>query len=72
VSIALSYEIGCLSVLVHGFNLPFDSEQEDLSVYKKELLHHVKNELVSKLCARLSIALAKDVQKIQREMTGNK
>ena len=69
---ALSEEIDHLSKLVNEFNLPFDPQQPGLEVYKRELYRHVEKELVSKLRARLSKALAMEVGNRQREMTGNK
>jgi mitofusin len=72
VSEPLSEEIRHLSVLVKEFNFPFIPKQAVLNVYKKELNHRVENRLGSNLRARLSTALAKDFEKIQREMTGNK
>jgi hypothetical protein len=72
VSTAFSEEIGHLSVLVDEFNFPFHSKQPALDQYKRELIHHVKNRLGSKLHARLSIELAKNIENSRREMTGNK
>jgi len=72
VSKALSEEIDRLSVLVDEFNLPFHPEQLVLNVYKEELHRHVENGLVSKLRARLSTTFELMIEKIQREMTGNK
>jgi mitofusin len=72
VSEALSEEICRLSVLVDEFNLPFHPEQLVLNVYKRELNQHVENGLISNLRARLSPALAMNIEKIQQEMTGNK
>ena len=69
---ALSEEIDRLSVLVDEFNLPFHPEQLVLNVYKEELHRHVENGLVSKLRARLSTTFELMIEKIQREMTGNK
>jgi mitofusin len=68
----LSEEICNLSVLVDEFNLPFKPEQHALNEYKRELHHHVENGLGSKIHARLSNALAKNIANIQQEMTGNK
>jgi mitofusin len=70
VSKALSEEIDCLSELVDRFNSKFNPEQ--LNEYKKELHHHVENGLVRNLRARLSTALAMNIENSQREMTGNK
>jgi mitofusin len=72
VSKALSEEIRRLSVLVDEFNVPFHPEQLVLNVYKKELHHHVESGLGSNLRARLSTALALNIENSQREMTGNK
>ncbi|KAF6213510.1 hypothetical protein GE061_011230 [Apolygus lucorum] len=69
VSKALSEEIRRLSTLVDEFNIPFHSEQLVLNVYKKELHHHVENGLGSNLRARLSTALAMNIEASQREMT---
>ena len=59
-------------MLVDEFNLSFHPEQLVLNVYKKELHHHVENGLGSNLRARLSTALAMNIENSQREMTGNK
>ncbi|KAK4876273.1 hypothetical protein RN001_012695 [Aquatica leii] len=67
VSKALNEEIRRLSNLVDEFNLPFHSEV--LSIYKKELHAHVENGLGSNLRARLSTALALNMETSQREMT---
>lgn len=69
VSKALNEEIRRLSVLVDEFNLPFHPEQLVLNVYKKELHLHVENGLGSNLRARLSTALAMNIENNQREMT---
>lgn len=69
VSKALNEEIRRLSVLVDEFNLPFHPEQLVLNVYKKELHLHVENGLGSNLRARLSTALAMNIENSQREMT---
>ncbi|XP_069683789.1 transmembrane GTPase Marf-like isoform X3 [Periplaneta americana] len=69
VSKALSEEIRRLAVLVDEFNLPFHPEQLVLNVYKKELHLHVENGLGSNLRARLSTALAMNIENSQREMT---
>ncbi|XP_069681371.1 transmembrane GTPase Marf-like [Periplaneta americana] len=68
VSKALSEEIRRLAVLVDEFNLPFHPEQLVLNVYKKELNLHVENGLGSNLRARLSTALAMNIENSQREM----
>lgn len=70
VSKALSEEIRRLSTLVDEFCVPFHSEPLVLNVYKKELHSHVENGLGSNLRARLSTALAMNIENNQREMTG--
>lgn len=70
VSKALNEEIWRLGVLVDEFNLPFHTEPLVLNVYKKEINAHVENGLGSNLRARLSTALALNVETAQREMTG--
>ncbi|XP_014239321.1 transmembrane GTPase Marf isoform X2 [Cimex lectularius] len=69
VSKALSEEIRRLSSLVDEFNLPFHTDLLVLNVYKKELHLHVENGLGSNLRARLSTALAMNIEASQREMT---
>ncbi|KAK6620405.1 hypothetical protein RUM44_006806 [Polyplax serrata] len=69
VSKALNEEIRRLSVLVDEFNLPFHPEPLVLNVYKKEIHAHVENGLGSNLRARLSTALAMNMENSQREMT---
>ncbi|KAJ8950250.1 hypothetical protein NQ314_007955 [Rhamnusium bicolor] len=69
VSKALNEEIRRLSTLVDEFNLPFHPEQLVLNVYKKELHLHVETGLGSNLRARLSTALALNMEASQREMT---
>lgn len=69
VSKALNEEIRRLSNLVDEFNLPFHSEPLVLNVYKKELHLHVETGLGSNLRARLSTALALNMEASQREMT---
>ncbi|KAE8750554.1 hypothetical protein FOCC_FOCC002848 [Frankliniella occidentalis] len=69
VSKALSEEIRRLSTLVDEFCVPFHSEPLVLNVYKKELHSHVENGLGSNLRARLSTALAMNIENNQREMT---
>ncbi|KAJ8873529.1 hypothetical protein PR048_024347 [Dryococelus australis] len=69
VSKALSEEIRRLSVLVDEFNVPFHPEPLVLNVYKKELHGHVEHGLGSNLRARLSTALALNIENSQREMT---
>lgn len=66
---ALNEEIWRLNVLVDEFNLPFHSDPLVLNVYKKEINGHVENGLGSNLRARLSTALAMNVETAQREMT---
>ena len=67
---ALNEEIWRLGVLVDEFNLPFHTEPLVLNVYKKEINAHVEMGLGSNLRARLSTALAMNVETAQREMTG--
>uniref|UniRef100_A0A1B6E5A2 Dynamin-type G domain-containing protein n=1 Tax=Clastoptera arizonana TaxID=38151 RepID=A0A1B6E5A2_9HEMI len=69
VSMALNEEIRRLAVLVDEFNLPFHTEPVVLNVYKKELHTHVESGLGSNLRARLSTALAMNMESSQREMT---
>nr|CAG4647674.1 EOG090X01A3 [Moina brachiata]SVE92854.1 EOG090X01A3 [Moina brachiata] len=69
VSKALSDEIRRLSVLVDEFHAPFHSEPLVLQVYKKELHNHVEACLGSNLRARLSTALAMNMEQSQKEMT---
>lgn len=69
VSKALNEEIRRLSNLVDDFNLPFHPEPLVLNVYKKELHSHVEAGLGSNLRARLSTALALNMEASQREMT---
>lgn len=69
VSKALNEEIWRLGVLVDEFNLPFHTEPLVLNVYKKEINAHVETGLGSNLRARLSTALAMNVETAQREMT---
>ncbi|XP_073993525.1 mitochondrial assembly regulatory factor isoform X2 [Rhodnius prolixus] len=69
VSKALNEEIRRLSTLVDEFNIPFHTDQLVLNVYKKELHLHVENGLGSNLRARLSTALAMNIESSQREMT---
>lgn len=70
VSKALNEEIWRLGVLVDEFNMPFHTEPLVLNVYKKEINAHVETGLGSNLRARLSTALAMNVETAQREMTG--
>ncbi|XP_015119812.1 transmembrane GTPase Marf isoform X2 [Diachasma alloeum] len=69
VSKALSEEIRRLAVLVDEFSVPFHPESLVLNVYKRELHTHVENGLGSNLRARLSTALALNMESSQREMT---
>lgn len=66
---ALNEEIWRLNVLVDEFNLPFHTDPLVLNVYKKEINAHVESGLGSNLRARLSTALAMNVETAQREMT---
>jgi len=68
VSKALSDEIRRLSVLVDEFQAPFHSDPLVLGVYKKELHSHVEACLGSNLRARLSSALALNMESSQTEM----
>lgn len=65
---ALSDEIRRLSVLVDEFQAPFHSDPLVLGVYKKELHSHVEACLGSNLRARLSSALALNMESSQTEM----
>lgn len=69
VSKALSDEIRRLSALIDEFCVPFHPESLVLNVYKRELHSHVENGLGSNLRARLSTALALNIENSQREMT---
>ncbi|XP_061401900.1 transmembrane GTPase Marf isoform X1 [Musca vetustissima] len=69
VSKALNEEIWRLGVLIDEFNMPFHPEPLVLNIYKKELNSHVEAGLGSNLRARLSMALATNVEAAQREMT---
>ncbi|XP_034949592.1 transmembrane GTPase Marf isoform X2 [Chelonus insularis] len=69
VSKALNEEIRRLAVLVDEFSVPFHPESLVLNVYKRELHTHVENGLGSNLRARLSTALALNMEASQREMT---
>lgn len=69
VSKALNEEIWRLNVLVDEFNLPFHTDSLVLNVYKKEINAHVENGLGLNLRARLSTALAMNIETAQREMT---
>lgn len=69
VSKALNEEIWRLNVLVDEFSLPFHTEPLVLNVYKKEINTHVESGLGSNLRARLSTAMAMNIETAQREMT---
>ncbi|KYM77203.1 Transmembrane GTPase Marf [Atta colombica] len=69
VSKALNEEIRRLAVLIDEFSVPFHPEPLVLNVYKRELHTHVENGLGSNLRARLSTALALNMENSQREMT---
>ncbi|XP_068203348.1 transmembrane GTPase Marf-like isoform X2 [Palaemon carinicauda] len=69
VSNALNEEIRRLSVLVDEFNEPFHPDPLVLNVYKKTLHSHVESGLGSNLRARLSSALALNIESSQAEMT---
>jgi len=66
---ALNEEIWRLGVLVDEFNMPFHTEPLVLNIYKKELNTHIESGLGSNLRARLSMALAMNIETAQREMT---
>ncbi|XP_050531113.1 transmembrane GTPase Marf isoform X2 [Daktulosphaira vitifoliae] len=68
VSTALSDEIRRLSILVDEFNLPFHSDPLVLNVYKKELNNYIEKGLGSNLRAKLSTALAMNMEQSQRDM----
>ncbi|XP_011500793.1 PREDICTED: transmembrane GTPase Marf isoform X1 [Ceratosolen solmsi marchali] len=68
VSKALNEEIRRLSVLINEFNVPFHIEPLALNIYKRELHVHVERGLGSNLRARLSTALALNIDNSQREM----
>lgn len=68
VSKALNEEIRRLAVLIDEFSVPFHPEPLVLNVYKRELHTHVENGLGSNLRARLSTALALNMENSQREM----
>lgn len=68
VSRALSEEIRRLAVLIDEFSVPFHGEPLVLNVYKRELHSHVEQGLGSNLRARLSAALATNVEHGQVEM----
>jgi len=66
---ALSEEIRRLGVLVDEFSAPFHSDPLVLNVFKKELHSHVESGLGSNLRARLSTAVAMNMENSQKEMT---
>lgn len=68
VSKALSDEIRRLGVLVDEFSNPFHPDPMVLNVYKKELHRHCESGLGSNLRARLSTALAMNMENSQKEM----
>nr|CAG4643729.1 EOG090X01A3 [Lepidurus arcticus] len=69
VSKALSEEIRRLSVLVEEFRAPFHHDALVMQVYKKELHGHVESCLGSNLRARLSTALAMNMESAQKAMS---
>ena len=69
VSNALNEEIRRLSVLVEEFNEPFRADPLVLNVYKKSLHSHVEAGLGSNLRARLSAAVALNIESTQQEMS---
>lgn len=69
VSNALNEEIRRLSVLVDEFSEPFHPDPLVLTVYKRSLHTHVEAGLGSNLRARLSSALALNIESSQQEMT---
>lgn len=69
VSKALSEEIRRLGVLVDEFSNQFHPDPIVLNMYKKELHRHVEAGLGSNLRARLSTALALNMENSQKEMT---
>lgn len=71
VSKALNEEIWRLGVLIDEFNMPFHTQPVVLNIYKAELNKHMEAGLGSNLRARLSMALAMNVETIQCDMTGN-
>lgn len=64
----MNEEIRRLAVLVDEFSVPFHPEPLVLNVYKRELHSHVEQGLGSNLRARLSAALATNVEHGQSEM----
>lgn len=68
---ALNEEIRRLSNLVDDFNLDFHSDPIVINLYKKELHCYVERGLGSNLRARLSNALALNIESVQADMTGN-
>ncbi|XP_059610826.1 transmembrane GTPase Marf isoform X2 [Phlebotomus argentipes] len=69
VSKALNEEIWRLGVLVDEFPLPFHTDPVVMSIYKREMNGHVEQGLGSNLRARLSTAMAMQMETAQREMT---
>ncbi|XP_011684297.1 PREDICTED: transmembrane GTPase Marf-like [Wasmannia auropunctata] len=69
VSKALNEEIRRLSVLIDEYSVPFHPDPLVLNVYKRELHTHVESGLGSNLRARLSTAVALNIENSQREMT---
>ncbi|KAG0715453.1 Transmembrane GTPase Marf [Chionoecetes opilio] len=66
---ALNEEIRRLSVLVEDFAEPFHPDPLVLTLYKRTLHTHVEAGLGSNLRARLSSALAMNIESSQQEMT---
>uniref|UniRef100_A0A1L8DA53 Putative conserved plasma membrane protein n=1 Tax=Nyssomyia neivai TaxID=330878 RepID=A0A1L8DA53_9DIPT len=66
---ALSEEIWRLGVLVDEFPLPFHTDPVVLNIYKREMNSHVEQGLGANLRARLSTAMAMNMETAQREMT---
>jgi len=69
VSKALSEEIRRLGNLVDEFNARFHPDPLVLNIYKRELHNHVEAGLGSNLRARLSTAVALNMENSQKEMT---
>ncbi|XP_055695757.1 transmembrane GTPase Marf [Lutzomyia longipalpis] len=66
---ALNEEIWRLGVLVDEFPLPFHTDPVVLNIYKREMNAHVEQGLGANLRARLSTAMAMNMETAQREMT---
>ncbi|GAB0086640.1 Transmembrane GTPase Marf [Sergentomyia squamirostris] len=66
---ALNEEIWRLGVLVDEFPLPFHTDAIVLNIYKREMNGHVEQGLGANLRARLSTAMAMNMETAQREMT---